>query len=196
MELGTWLVLAVCLAVFGVYMYSRSEYANLKCVVSSLDGNRYCVRDRQNVGKAADKLAEAVDRCKRLVVYMSTTYPDDERVKRLVEGFSPSRISETLPTDSLTAYSENKGQKIAFCLTRDKGGKRLIDMHTLTFVALHELSHIMTLSIGHKLEFWENFKFVLECAKEAGIHDPLNYKKDPHQYCGMSITDNPFYDLH
>jgi predicted metal-dependent hydrolase len=69
-------------------------------------------------------------------------------------------------------------------------------MHTLTFVALHELSHIMTLSIGHKLEFWENFKFVLECAKEAGIHDPLNYKKDPRQYCGMSITDNPFYDLH
>ena len=53
----------------------------------------------------------------------------------------------------------------------------LIDEHTLMFVAIHELSHVMTKSIGHKSEFWENFKFLLENAKEAGIHDPKDYKK-------------------
>jgi hypothetical protein len=126
---------------------------------------------------------------------MKDKHPSDERVKRLVDGFNPKRISETLPTSELTAYSENKGEKIAFCLNKTKEGDRLIDIHTLTFVALHELSHIMTKSIGHKQEFWQNFKFVLENAKEANIYQPVNYKKNPTEYCGMTIDDNPYFDL-
>ena len=62
------------------------------------------------------------------------------------------------------------------------------------FVTLHELSHIATKSIGHKSEFWDNFKFLLQEAKVAGIHDPVDYKKAPQEYCGMKIHDNPYYD--
>ena len=76
-----------------------------------------------------------------------------------------------------------------------KEGNKLIDIETLTFVALHELSHVMTLSVGHKQEFWQNFKFVLENAKAAGIYHPVDYKKQPKEYCGMKINDNPYYDL-
>ena len=102
---------------------------------------------------------------------------------------------ETLPTSSYTAYSENKGEKVAFCLNKDKeDNDNLIDESTLTFVAIHELSHVMTKSIGHKSEFWSNFKFLLECAKESGIHNPVDYKKEPQQYCVMKIHDNPYYD--
>jgi predicted metal-dependent hydrolase len=102
---------------------------------------------------------------------------------------------ETLPTSELTAYSENKGEKIAFCLNKNKVDDDLIDLNTLTFVAIHELSHIMTKSVGHKQEFWENFKFLLTNAKEAGIYNPVDYKKKPKEYCGMTINDNPYYDL-
>ena len=70
----------------------------------------------------------------------------------------------------------------------------MIDEHTLMLVAIHELSHIATKSIGHKTEFWDNFKFLLENAKEAGIHTPKDYKKKPVEYCGMDIKDNPYYD--
>lgn len=70
----------------------------------------------------------------------------------------------------------------------------MIDEHTLMFVAIHELSHVATKSIGHKSEFWENFKFLLENAKEAGIHVPTDYKKKPTEYCGMKLADNPYYD--
>ena len=62
------------------------------------------------------------------------------------------------------------------------------------FVVLHELAHIMTLSIGHKTEFWDNFKFLLENAKEAGIHQPVDYSEKPQEYCGMTISDSPYYD--
>ena len=101
---------------------------------------------------------------------------------------------ETLPTSTYTAYSENKGEKIAFCLNVKKGGiDDLIDEHTLMFVAIHELAHTMTKSIGHKTEFWENFRFLLQLAKEAGIHEPINYKKTPTEYCSMKLTDNPYF---
>lgn len=183
-------ILLLCLRI-----YYESDAFNLKCIISSKDGNRYCVRDRLKLELAADLLAEVTGKCKDMVTYMQKTHPDDERTKRLVDGFNPTKINETLPTSELTAYSENKGEKLAFCLNTTKNGDKLIDIETLTFVALHELSHIMTKSVGHKQEFWQNFKFLLENAKDAGVYYPVDYKKEPRQYCGMKINDNPYYDL-
>jgi hypothetical protein len=183
-------ILLVCLKI-----YSESDAYNLKCIISSVDGNRYCVRDRQKLELAADLLAKVTQKCKALVAYVKEKYPDEHRVIKLVKGFNPKSINETLPTSELTAYSENKGEKIAFCLNTTKNGDKLIDLDTLTFVAIHELSHIMTTSIGHKQDFWKNFKFLLENAKAANIYEPVNYKKEPTEYCGMTIHDNPYYDL-
>jgi hypothetical protein len=184
-------VILVCLKI-----YSESELWNLKCIVSGVDGNRYCVRDRVDTKEAADLLAKVTQNMKDLVKYMQEKHGDDERIQRLVKGFNPKRISETLPTSELTAYSENKGEKLAFCLNKTKNSPNtLIDINTLTFVAIHEMSHITTTTIGHKQDFWQNFKFLLENAKEAGIYNPVDYKKKPESYCGMTITDNPYYDM-
>ena len=185
-------VLLICLKI-----YSESDAYNLKCIISSVDGERYCVRERAKLELAADLLAKVTNKCKELVIYVGEKYKDkgDERVRLLVENFYPKRVSETLPTSEFTAYSENKGEKIAFCLNRKKEGGQLIDLNTLTFVAIHELAHVMTKEEGHKLVFWQNFKFLLENAKEAGIYQPVNYKQSPKEYCGMQITDNPYYDL-
>ena len=180
---------------FCLVIYYQSDAFNLKCIIASKDGNRYCVREREKLELAANLLAEVTKKMKDMVAYMKSKHPDDPRTIRLVEGFNPKKISETLPTSELTAYSENKGEKLAFCLNTSKDGNKLIDINTLTFVALHELSHIMTVSIGHKQEFWQNFKYLLQNAKEAGIYDPVDYKKNPKQYCGMAINDNPYYDL-
>ena len=38
----------------------------------------------------------------------------------MVENFNPTTIKETLPTSEYTAYSENKGEKLAFCLNKKK----------------------------------------------------------------------------
>jgi hypothetical protein len=176
-------------------VYLDSDAYNLKCIIASKDGNRYCVRERQKIELAADLLATVTGKCKEMVKYLKETHPDDPRVIKLVANFNPQRVSETLPTSELTAYSENKGEKIAFCLNTTKNGNKLIDINTMTFVALHELTHVMTTSIGHKQDFWQNFKFVLENAKAGNIYNPVDYKKNPQQYCGMTINDNPYYDL-
>lgn len=186
-------IIAICLYMY----YVDRETLDLKCVVSNVDGNTYCVRDRKKVNDAADLLARVTVNCKKLVEYVGQKHPDREDVQRLVKGFNPQKVMETLPTSAYTAYSENKGAKIAFCLNpkKNKNEDNLIDEHTLTFVAIHELAHVGTKSIGHKSEFWENFKFLLENAKEAGIHEPRNYKESPKEYCSMKIKDNPYYDM-
>jgi len=183
-------VLYICLKI-----YRESDAYNLKCIISDVDGERYCVRDRMQIQEAADLLAKVTQNLKDLVAYCANKYPEDENVQRMVQKFNPTKISETLPTSEYTAYSENKGEKLAFCLNKKKNGVKLIDINTLTFVSIHELAHIMTKSEGHKQEFWQNFKFLLEQAKAAGIYVPVDYKKNPEPYCGMDITDNPYYDL-
>lgn len=189
-------VMIAFIVIVSAYMYIDSDAFQLKCIVSTVDGNKYCVREREKLQEAADLLASITEKCKKLVEYAGEKYPNQDNVKRLVAGFHPQRVVETLPTSKFTAYSENKGEKLAFCLNKTREGENnMIDEHTLMFVAIHELSHIATKSIGHKNEFWENFKFLLECAKEAGIHNPSDYKNDPKEYCGMKLKDNPFYDV-
>jgi len=176
-------------------VYQNSEMMQLTCIKSEVDGNKYCVRERNRIEESADMLARVTQKLKKLVNYVTDKYPTRENVNRMRENFRPQKIMETLPTSELTAYTENKGEKMAFCVTRKKNGTKLIDENTLTFVAIHELAHVMTKAHHHKEEFWHNFKFLLIQAKQIGVYIPEDYKKAPKTYCGMQITDNPYYDL-
>ena len=132
-------ILFLCLII-----YYQSDAFDLKCIISSKDGNKYCVRERDKMELAANLLADATQKMKDVVNYLKEKQPNDPRTKRLTEGFDPKKVNETLPTSELTAYSENKGEKLAFCLNQSKNGSKLIDINTLSFVSLHELSHIAT----------------------------------------------------
>ena len=182
-------IVVVCLK-----LYQESDAFNLKCIISTVDGNKYCVRERERLEESADMLARITGKMKKVVSVLGEKYPDRANVKRLVTRFKPEKVSETLPTSEFTAYSENKGEKLAFCLNTTKNGSKLIDENTLTFVALHELSHIATESIGHKDEFWDNFRFLIKEASDLHIYKPIDYKKDPKNYCGMKISDSPYFD--
>lgn len=184
------LLLIVCLKI-----YQDSDTFNLKCIISDVDGKKYCVRERSKLVLAADRLATVNQKMGKLVEHCRVNFPHRENVTRLCKGYNPKQIYETLPTSEYTAYSQNKGEKMAFCLNKEKNGDQLIDPNTLTFVALHELSHIATKSVGHGEEFWRNFKFLLGEASKINIYQQIDYKKKPARYCGTDITDNPHYDM-
>lgn len=177
--------------------YYDNDFFQLKCIVSDVNGKKYCVRERANIEKASNLLAKTTENMTQLVNHLQSKYPEKENVKFLVKNYNPKRIKEILPTSEYTAYSENKGEKIAFCLSSvDKEDvNHLIDQNTLMFVALHELSHVATKSIGHNDEFWSNFKFLLEEATQIQIYVPVDYKKNKQAYCGMNIKDNPYFDV-
>lgn len=185
-----FLMIYVCLKI-----YKESDSFQLKCIVSEVDGNKYCVRETSKLELVANLLAKTTGKLLKVVEHLKEKYPDRENVARLVKGFNPKKIVEILPTSKYTAYSENKGEKLAFCTTTTKEGDNLIDENTLTFVGIHEIAHIMTKSVGHTSEFWKNFKFLLQNAIKIKLYKPIDYKKNPVNYCGMKIHDNPYYDL-
>lgn len=176
-------------------IYCDSDIFQLKCIVSTIDGEKYCVRERNEVGRAVDLLARITEKMKKVVDHVDKKYPKDkENVRRLVKKFNPKKIVETLPTSEYTAYSENKGQKIAFCLNKKKqDNDNLIDENTLMFVALHEMAHVASKSIGHNTEFWDNFSFLIGEAEEIQMYTPIDYSKKNTEYCGMTITSSPYF---
>jgi hypothetical protein len=184
----------ILILIISYKIYSESDLFQLKCIISDVNGETYCVRERKNITQAADLLAKTSEKMKELVEYTYKNNPNDERVQRLHKKFNPEKIVEILPTSEFTAYSENKGRKIAFCLNKKKDNdSNLIDENTLMFVAIHELAHVSSISIGHTEEFWTNFKFLLGEAKNAGIYMPIDYSKTNQEYCSMNITDNPYF---
>ena len=174
-----------------VYTFYESKSSELTYVISPLDNNRYLVRNLPDKDKAVDVLARMRRKLIAVVEGLSNTYTKDDRVKRLKRGFNPNNISETAGNSSYTSYSVNKGEKLVLCIRDKKNAHNFIDDNTLFFVALHELAHIMTLSVGHTEEFWENFRFILKEATGMGEYRCVNYDTEPKKYCGIEITNTP-----
>jgi hypothetical protein len=190
-------VIIILILFISYKIYIDSDIFQLKCIVSTIDGEKYCVRERKNVQTASDLLAKTAQKMIILVDKLDKKYPEGEgkeNVRRLVKKFNPKKIVETLPTSEYTAYSENKGQKIAFCLNKKKDdNNNLIDENTLMFVALHEMAHVASKSIGHNTEFWDNFAFLIEEAEHFNLYLPIDYSKKNTEYCGMTITSSPYF---
>lgn len=177
-------------------MGDEGEETELKCVLSGVDGETYCVRDRRNIQRAADLIARVATTCDRFVTKLGQKYPKDEAVQRLVERFDKEKLKEILPTNKHEALTTNKGEMVEVCLTQNSKdiNQPLIDDHTLTFVALHELSHIMDINVDHNEGYWKQFRFLLKEADEMGFHKPVDYSIQPKDYCGQLISESPFYN--
>jgi hypothetical protein len=189
------IVIIIFILVICYRLYYNSDLFQLKCIISNIDGEQYCVRERNKLDLAANLLANVNKNLTGVIKYCDEHYSKKECVIRMKKDYNPKKIMETLPTSKYTAYSQNKGEKLAFCLNARKDNQeQLIDLNTLTFVALHELAHVATKSVGHTPEFWDNFKFLLIQAEKINIYNPIDYKKNPKNYCGMTITDNPYFN--
>ena len=66
-----------------------------------------------------------------------------------------------------------------------------MDINTMMFVAIHELAHLMTKSIGHTPEFWNNMKYLLKKAIDINLYVKQDFSKKPVNYCGTKITNSP-----
>ena len=166
-------------------------------VKSSVDGNTYQVRDMPDKQEAADLLARVRQRMQKLYNYLIATYPEKLQVKQLKQNFKPdpSRISESTPDAEHTSYSVNKGESVHLCLRQRQGNNEsLVKENVMTFVALHEMAHMITTTIGHGPDFWNNFGWLLKIAEDQGIYTYEDFSAHPVSYCGVKITDSPKYD--
>ena len=174
-----------------IFIHFNNKFKDVEYNVSSIDGRKYLVQNHKDKQEAADLLATIRKNLILVVQELSKTNKNNEDIKRMVNNFNPDNITESDENSKYTSYSINKGEKMVFCIrTRDKDNK-LEDLNTMMFVALHELAHTMTKSIGHTQEFWNNFRIILRNARKLGVYKRVDYNKTPKSYCGTMITDDP-----
>uniref|UniRef100_A0A6C0EYM8 Uncharacterized protein n=1 Tax=viral metagenome TaxID=1070528 RepID=A0A6C0EYM8_9ZZZZ len=112
-------------------------------------------------------------------------------IARLVGNFNPDAFSETTPDSKYTSYSVNKGEKVVMCLRSKNDDEKLVKENIMSFVAIHELGHLMTKSIGHEPDFWNNMRLLLKIAIDNGLYKNIDFNKKPEPYCGINISDTP-----
>ena len=186
--IGMLIIIAFCLLGYTHLEHLSNEVIYVK---SSIDNNEYLVRNLKDKEEAANVLARIRIKLEKLCSIMKKKYPTDESVLRMNERFNSDNISESGKSNQYTSYSVNKGEKIVFCIRQKDEDESLVDENTITFVSIHELSHIMTKSVGHTTEFWDNFKRLLKEAVENKLYDKEDYTKNPKEYCGIKVSDSP-----
>ena len=138
------------LAIIGLltYLYYSSYKPTLVYVRSNVDNRVYVVRNMPSKRKAANTIAKVRLKLETLVDKLKKKYKEkDGRINILKKRFNPDEIRESLPKGKQTSYSINKGERIVMCLRSRNQQEKIIDINTLVFVALHELAHIMTISM-------------------------------------------------
>ena len=183
-------IVIVIILVLCFFLHYESKYSELTYVQSDVDNEQYLVRNREDKVEAANMIATIKKNLIDIVAHLKNNNMSDPKVRRLVKKYRPSKISESLPNTNYTSYSVNKGEKIVFCI-RSKKTHKLVGINTMMFVAIHELAHVMTKSVGHTEEFWDNMKYLLEHASEIGIYTPIDYAENPKIYCGQEINSTP-----
>ena len=169
----------------------------LVMIKSTVDNNEYSVRDLPDKQEAADLIARVRIKLNNLKMHVESKFPDKAQVKQLMKNFEaePSRFIESTPDSDLTSYSVNKGESVHLCLRqRETNDESLVKEDVIMFVAIHEMAHMITKSVGHGPDFWNNFAWLIKEAESIGLYKSYDFKAHPVKYCGMSITDQPTYD--
>jgi hypothetical protein len=180
------------------YIYLETKSLDVTYVLSSVDNREYLVRNLPDKQEAADllgniqiamvKLIDGISESSRQENYTKENIDD---IKRLKENYRNGNFSESNPGNKYTSYSINKGEKIVFCIRAKDGSNKLEPLNTMLFVAIHEMAHLMTKSIGHGQDFWDNMRFLLKEAIDMGIYTQEDYVTNPVDYCGTVINDSP-----
>lgn len=176
---------------------SSSNQFPLVNITSSVDGRTYKVRDMADKQEAADLMARVRMKIVKLYTYVTEKFPNKPQIKQWLQNFTPdpNRFEEATPDAEHTSYSVNKGEKVHLCLRQREGNNEtLVSENIMVFVSLHEMAHVITPTLGHGPDFWNNFAWLLKQAEEIHIYSYQDFKAHPVAYCGLNITDSPSYD--
>lgn len=116
--------------------------------------------------------------------------------KLMIKRYNPDVLFENNPKPGDdTSYILSKGLEFGVCLReKESGFNRFHNIDLVKFVILHELSHLGTTSFNHEDDFWLGLQWATIDAYDAGIYIPIDYSKKPAKYCGITITDNPYFN--
>lgn len=182
-------IIIIAIIIFAIFLIND----NMVYVESKIDGKKYLVRDLYNKQEACDMLAILRNNIYVLADYLKNNihkYEDKkEYIIQLNENLKYTNIKESGDNSVYTSYSVNKGEEIYFCL-RSKKTNKFHDINLLMYVTLHELAHVATPEYGHTPLFNENFRFLTNIAIDINLFTNVNFRKNPVEYCGLTVSDS------
>jgi hypothetical protein len=188
---------------FGIgYIFYKYFYDGTSHLRSTIDNNDYKVREGSDKQLKADILAIINGKFEIIIENLRNDPQQSENkaVKRLISNWdSGVTIKEIGKMESDAAYVVNK-KHMSFCIQK-KDDLTLEDLNLITYVAIHELAHIMSEEIGHGPEFIKNFQFLLDYSKKIYYYDPLLKRQLPiyielkklntsKSYCGVKLENS------
>lgn len=179
-------IIIIIINVMLFYTYQNTVY-----VKSSLNGKYYLVQNINQKEIASNILAEINNRIDKIITYFQNNINTEKsyykyiirlitRVKNMIIMENSSNIG--------TSYSVNKGDRMVLCIRSKKNPTKFHDLNTITYVALHELSHIACPEYGHTKLFHKIFRFLLRIAIKINIYKAENYELHPVEYCGLKMN--------
>ena len=218
-----WLLIIILLYVFyQLYTFKPANTDNQILRDNSYEGfqsikvggNAYKIHeDLTDPYKAAETMDQLNGVAQRLIKHLTKKYIHEpagyhlikkeyqkivmDGVKALKLNFKSANMEENIPERSKgdTSYVIDKGDVFAMCLRDPNNGNQIdSNFNALTFVLIHELSHIFCSEWGHTSLFWHNFRFLLQEATDIGLYTLVDYKKHGSPYCGIVITYCPIHD--
>ena len=206
MDLRSFLICASVILVtviLYIYVFDATEL-----ISSRLNGVKYRVRkgsrDMQHL--KADILANLEYKLDTLVNTLRKkefAFMDKKAVNRLVDRWEGIKIRETGSMESDAAYVLGKGFDFRICLQEGPFTGKPEHNNLITYVAIHELAHVMSVSYGHGDEFQKNFGDLLKVANITQYRNPytdsdekiytrINFSQNPDNFCGVDITSSPY----
>lgn len=196
-------ILITCTFLACGYLFYRYIYDGTEYITSKIDNKNYKVRRGSDKDLRADILAILNGKFAIIVNTLKhdSRYNSNIAVERLISNWdSGVTIKEVGNMENDAAYVINK-KNMSFCLQKTKNEILLEDLNLITYVAIHELAHIMSEEIGHGPEFITNFEFLLNYAKQIVYYDPLlkrqlpvyiqlNQLKTSDSYCGVKLENS------
>lgn len=203
----TAIVIFIIVAFLLVCKNNPEFFISRESVCTSVDGRCYAVVNKfpaHTHSAASDTLAKLNKFAVRLMRHMRQKYLWNssnqyyhDMTKFLLHNYDPDKLVENMPTGpENTSFVENKGRTMfALCIRKYIDGNfDFLPDHILQFVTMHEMAHMATRSYGHDRDFWINFKILLIEARAAGLHNPVDYRHNPINYCSLHVDYNPYYD--
>ena len=84
--------IVIAIIVISYRIYHNSDLFQLKCIISGVDGRTYCVRERNKVKLAADRLAFVNKNLLNVIDHCHQNFPKDENVIRMKKGYNPKKL--------------------------------------------------------------------------------------------------------
>ncbi len=190
--MGESILISIIMIIIYIFLFLNR---NNVIYIEANTGTKFLVhkdKDKQEKANLLGKLVENLYLLKNHLVKNKEKLSEySEYIDLLAKNFIESKtvVYETDPESNLTSYSVNKGEEISFCLRSKKTGS-LHDINLLTYVGIHEISHIACPEIGHGDLFKKIFRMFAQESVNIGIYKKVDYSELPIEYCGMILSSS------